>query len=205
MLFAVGDGNHSLATAKAIWEGARATVGLQHPSRFALVEVVNIHDPALAFEPIHRLLFGVNADPRVALATAYGAGLRCIDLPTGQAMRQHLKAHAATQAFGLVGPGPRFSVIELDRPPAPLAVGTVQDFVDDCIARGTATQVDYVHGDDVLERLATQPGHVGVHLDTVAKSELLRRVVLDGPLPRKAFSMGEAHEKRFYVEARRIR
>jgi hypothetical protein len=203
MLFAVGDGNHSLATAKSIWEQAKATVGLQHPSRHALVEVVNIHDPALVFEPIHRLLFGVSIDPRRALAELYGA--RCIDLPSGAAMRQRLKEHKATQAFGLVGPGAGFAVIEIDAPPSSLAVGTVQAFVDRVAADGGATQVDYVHGDDVLERLGGQPGHVGLHLDTVDKSELLKRVLLEGPLPRKTFSMGEAHEKRFYVEARRIR
>jgi len=205
MLFAVGDGNHSLATAKSIWEQAKATVGLQHPSRFALVEVVNIHDPALAFEPIHRLLFGVSADPRQALAEQYGARLRCVDVASGEAMRRRLKAQTAAQAFGLIGPGARFAVIEIDAPATSLAVATVQAFVDDFIDGGGARQVDYVHGDDVLERLAQQPGHVGLHLDTVGKSELLKRVVLDGPLPRKTFSMGEAHEKRFYIEARRIR
>jgi len=205
MLFAVGDGNHSLATAKAIWEQAKASVGLQHPSRYALVEVVNIHDPALAFEPIHRLLFGVRADPRAALAAQYGAGMRCVDLPSGEAMRQRLKDSGATQAFGVVGPGPRFGIVAIDAPPSSLAVGTVQDFVDRFIDQGGAEQVDYVHGDDVLERLGQQPGQVGLHLDTVGKSELLKRVVLEGPLPRKTFSMGEAHEKRFYIEARRIR
>jgi hypothetical protein len=205
MLFAVGDGNHSLATAKSIWEQTKATVGLQHPSRHALVEVVNIHDPALAFEPIHRLLFGVRIDVRQALAEFCGAGLRCIDVASGEAMRQRLKSHTAAQAFGLVGPGARFAVVELDAPPSSLAVGTVQDFVDRVLADGGAEQVDYVHGDDVLERLGQQAGHVGLHLDTVGKSELLRRVLLEGPLPRKTFSMGEAHEKRFYIEARRIR
>jgi hypothetical protein len=203
MLFAVGDGNHSLATAKSIWEQAKATVGLQHPSRWALVEVVNIHDPALAFEPIHRLLFGVRGDLRQALADTYGA--RCVDLPSGEALRQRLKQPMAAQAFGLIGPGARFAVVEIDAPPSSLAVGTVQAFVDRFIADGGAAQVDYVHGDDVLERLALQSGHAGLHLGTVGKSELLKRVVLEGPLPRKTFSMGEAHEKRFYIEARRIR
>ena len=205
MLFAVGDGNHSLATAKSIWEQAKATVGLQHPSRHALVEVVNIHDPALVFEPIHRLLFGVRADPRQALAEQFGAGLRCVEVAGAEAMRQRLKDSRAAQTFGLIGPGARCSVIELSEPPSSLAVATVQAFIDRFIERGGAEQVDYVHGNDVLERLAQQPGHVGWHLDTVGKSELLKRVVLEGPLPRKTFSMGEAHEKRFYIEARRIR
>ena len=206
MLFAVGDGNHSLATAQSIWQQARATVGLQHPSRYALVEVVNIHDPALVFAPIHRLLFGVRGDVRQALAERLGARVRITDLPDAEAMRRRVQAAAAPlQAFGLVGPGTRFAVAEISDAPSSLAVGTLQAFVDAFIAGGGAAQVDYVHGDDVLERLAQQPGHVGLHLATVAKSELLRRVVLEGPLPRKAFSMGEAHDKRFYVEARRIR
>jgi hypothetical protein len=206
MLFAVGDGNHSLATAKAIWQQTREALGPTHPSRHALVEVVNIHDPALVFEPIHRLLFGVRADVHAALAERFGAQLRLAEVADAAAMRQRVGAAAApVQAFGIVGPGARFAVAELRDAPEPLPVGTLQAFVDAFIARGGASQVDYVHGDDVLQRLGQQPGHVGLHLATVPKSELLHRVLLDGPLPRKTFSMGEAHDKRFYFEARRIR
>lgn len=206
MRFAVGDGNHSLATAKAIWERQKATVGPAHPSRWALVEVENIHDPALVFAPIHRLLFGVRADLRAALAQAFGARLRCTDMPSAAAMRAALQGlDGPRQAAGLVGPGARCSVIEITDPPSTLAVGTLQPVIDSFVAQGGAAAIDYVHGDDVLERLAQQPGHVGVHLPTVAKGALLKRVVHEGPLPRKTFSMGEAHEKRYYVEARRIR
>ena len=84
-------------------------------------------------------------------------------------------------------------------------VGTIQTFIDGLLAQGGAADVDYVHGDDVLERLGQQDGHIGWHLPVLGKSELLGRVLRDGPLPRKTFSMGEAHEKRFYMEARRIR
>lgn len=206
MRFAVGDGNHSLATAKAIWERQKATVGLDHPSRWALVEVVNIHDPALRFAPIHRLLFGVTADLRAALAQAFGARLRCIDVASAAAMRERVQAADGTrQAAGLVGPGARCSVIEIDEAPSTLAVGTLQPVIDAFIAQGGARDIDYVHGDVVLERLAQEPGQVGIHMPTVGKGALLRRVVHEGPLPRKTFSMGEAHEKRYYVEARRIR
>jgi len=207
MLFAVGDGNHSLATAQSIWQQAKTTVGLQHPSRYALVEVVNIHDPALAFEPIHRLLFGVRGDVRQALVESFGARVRISDMATAEAMRQRVQATAAPlQAFGLIGPGARYAVVEVGDAPSSLAVGTLQAFVDTFVTEGGgADQVDYVHGDAVLERLGQQPGHIGLHLATVAKSELLKRVVLEGPLPRKTFSMGEAHDKRFYIEARRIR
>lgn len=206
MLFAVGDGNHSLATAKAIWERVKSSVGMDHPSRYALVEIENIHDPALAFEPIHRVLFGVSVDPRQALAEAFGRAFSCTDVPSAAAMRERVQSvQGPCHAAGLIGPGARFSVIEIADPTSTLAVGTLQPFIDRLLARGGATHIDYVHGDDVLERLATSAGNVGISLPAVNKSDLLRMVVREGPLPRKTFSMGEAQEKRFYVEARRIR
>jgi hypothetical protein len=206
MLFAVGDGNHSLATAKAIWDRVKGSVGMDHPSRYALVEIENIHDPALAFEPIHRLLFGVAVDPRQALAEAFGSRLSCTDVPSAATMRERVQAvEGSRHAAGLIGPGARYSVIEIADPPSTLAVGTLQPFIDGLIERGGATHVDYVHGDDVLERLATDDANVGIHLPAVSKGDLLRMVVREGPLPRKTFSMGEDNEKRFYVEARRIR
>jgi Protein of unknown function (DUF1015) len=206
MRFAVGDGNHSLATAKAIWERQKAAVGPDHPSRWALVEVENIHDPALHFAPIHRLLFDVKADLRAALAQAFGARLRSTDVTSAAAMREAVQAaDGLRQRVGLVGPGARFSVIEITDPPSTLAVGTLQPVIDAFVAQGGARDIDYVHGDAVLEELAQQPDRVGIHLPTVDKGALLRRVVHEGPLPRKTFSMGEAHEKRYYVEARRIR
>ena len=205
MLFAMGDGNHSLATAKSFWDSIKATVGMEHPSRYALVEVENIHDPALEFEPIHRLLFGVSGDVRQALAQAFGNDVRCTDVPSAAAMRERVNGVAEpAQAAGLIGPGARFSLIEIARPPSTLAVGTLQTFIDTFIAQGGATHVDYVHGDDVLERLAVSGTNAGIHFATLSKRDLLRRVVREGPLPRKTFSMGEAHEKRYYVEARRI-
>lgn len=206
MLFAVGDGNHSLATAKSIWDGVKGSVGMDHPSRYALVEVENVHDPALDFSPIHRLLFGVRVDVREALADAFGSRFTCTDMPSAAAMRERVAAtDGARHTAGLIGPGARFSMIEIADPESTLAVGTLQPFVDRLIEQGGATEVDYVHGDDVLERLATSDsGNVGIHLAALSKSELLRRVVREGPLPRKAFSMGEADEKRFYIESRRI-
>jgi hypothetical protein len=195
-----------LATAKSVWERIKATVGMDHPARWALVEVENIHDPALGFEPIHRLLFGVSADVRAALQGEFGERVAFTDLPSAPAMRERLRElPPGRQAAGLVGPGERFAVAEFADPPSSLAVGTLQPFVDRFVRQGGASHVDYVHGDETLARLAQQPGCVGLHIGTVGKRELLRRVVREGPLPRKTFSMGEADEKRFYVEARRIR
>jgi len=206
MLFAVGDGNHSLATAKAYWDSVKASLGMDHPSRFALVEVENIHDRALEFSPIHRLLFNVTADIRAALAGAFGDRISLVDVASSHAMRERVGAAGGSrQAAGLIGPGARFTVVEIADPPSTLAVGTLQPLIDRFIAQHGATDVDYVHGDDALERLALAGANVGVHLPALSKHDLLRMVVREGPLPRKTFSMGEAHEKRYYIEARRLR
>jgi hypothetical protein len=215
MLFAMGDGNHSLATAKVIWEQVKGEVGLNHPSRWALVEIENIHDAALHFAPIHRVLFGIRADLRSALRQAFGERLRVHEQGSAGPMRARVqavhdaaaaaRAPDAVQAIGLVEPGGRCAVLEIAEAPSPLAVGTLQAFIDDFVGRGGAASVDYVHGDGVLERLGAQHGCAGFHLAGLGKHELLERVVHGGPLPRKTFSMGEAHEKRYYVEARRIR
>ncbi len=202
MLFAVGDGNHSLATAKAIWRDVRTRVGMAHPSRYALVEVVNIHDAALVFEPIHRLLFGVTVDLRAALSDAFGAALHWTEVASAAAMRELVGKHA--RRFGLIGPGAHFSVGEIDGAQSTLGLDALQPFLDRLLEGPAIAEVDYIHGDDVLERLAQESGHAGLHLPALDKSELLRRVVHKGPLPRKTFSIGEANEKRCYIEARRI-
>jgi hypothetical protein len=206
MLFAMGDGNHSLATAKAYWDSVKASLGVDHPSRFALVEVENIHDRALEFSPIHRLLFGVSADVRQALTEEFGRRLSCTEVASGAAMRERVQAAPSSHhAAGLIEPGARFSVIQVADPQSTLPIGTFQSFVDRLIARRGASHVDYVHGDEALERLAMNAANVGLHLPALNKHDLLRMVVREGPLPRKTFSMGEASEKRFYMEARRIR
>lgn len=207
MLFAMGDGNHSLATAKACWDRIKASAGPDHPARWALVEVENIHDAALAFSPIHRLLVGVAGEIRQALAAHFGERMRIVEQPDAAAMRAALAALPRSQhAAGLVQPGGRHAlVVVADAPAAQLDVATFQGFVDALLARGGAREVDYVHGDGALEQLASAEGHAGLHLATLGKSELIGRVARHGPLPRKSFSMGEADEKRFYLEARRIR
>jgi Protein of unknown function (DUF1015) len=206
MLFAVGDGNHSLATAKACWDRIKGATGPEHPARWALVEVENIHDPALEFAPIHRLLCGVEGDIVQALRSHFGDRVRVIDQPGAAAMRAALAdAPRSQHAAGLVRPGGRLSLVVIDAPTAPIDVATFQGFVDALIAQGGAGAVDYVHGDDALAQLAAADGCAGLHLATLGKSELIGRVARSGPLPRKSFSMGEADEKRFYLEARRIR
>jgi len=205
LLFAMGDGNHSLATAKAIWEKMKPQVGMDHPSRYALVEVENVHDDVLEFEPIHRVLFGLKKDLFAELKKTFGDNFSYTEVANAAEMTQRVdSAEGGKQAIGLVGGGKSFGVIEITNPSSNLAVGTIQSFLDVFLKNGGAEKIDYVHGEDVVERLALQAGNAGFYLAGMHKSELFKTVILDGALPRKTFSMGEAKEKRFYMEARKI-
>jgi hypothetical protein len=205
LLFAMGDGNHSLATAKAIWEKNKSQVGMDHPSRYALVEIENVHDEGLEFEPIHRVLFGLKKDVFAEMQKTFGNNFSYTAVASAAEMvKQVNAATGAKQAIGLVGGGRQFGVIEISNPSSNLAVGTIQAFLDAFLKDGGAEKIDYVHGEDVVERLSLQPNNAGFYLAGMHKSELFKTVILDGALPRKTFSMGEAKEKRFYMEARKI-
>ena len=205
LLFAMGDGNHSLATAKAIWEKNKATVGMDHPSRYALVEIENVHDEGLEFEPIHRVLFGLMKDLFAELEATFGANFTYKPVASAEEMVKVVdQADGQNQLIGLVGGGKSFGVIEIADPSSNLPVGTIQAFLDPFMKNGGAEKIDYVHGEDVTVKLGSQPGNAGIYLPGMSKSDLFKTVILDGALPRKTFSMGEAHEKRFYMEARKI-
>ncbi len=204
LLFAVGDGNHSLATAKAIWDGIKDRVGMHHPARYALVEVENLHDEALVFEPIHRVLFGVRRDVLTALQDYFGED--CVTAPAANAemmMAMVDSAPPAVQRFGLICGGQCYG-IELGSPPSRLTAASLQRFLDEFMQQGGAERIDYVHGKKVVMRFGADPANAAFYLPAMNKADLFKSVILDGLLPRKAFSMGEAIEKRFYMEARRI-
>ncbi len=205
LLFAMGDGNHSLATAKAIWEKLKPVVGMEHPARYALVEIENVHDEALEFEPIHRVLFGLKTDIYAALQANLGADYSYTPVASAEEMVKTVNAgDPARQLMGFVGGGKGFGVIGIANPGTNLAVGTIQAFLDPFLKQGGAEKIDYVHGADVTVRLGQEPGNVGIYVPGMAKGDLFKTVILDGALPRKTFSMGEAREKRFYMEARKI-
>ena len=205
LLFAMGDGNHSLATAKAVWEKMKSQVGPDHPARYALVEIENVHDEGLEFEPIHRVLFGLKRDLFVALKEYFGENFKyTLNARLEDAVRQVDNAHGPNHAIGLINGGKDFGVVEIVHPSSNLPVGTLQTFIDQFIEKGGADKIDYVHGKDVVFSLGAQPGNAGFYVSGIAKSELFKTVILDGVLPRKAFSMGEAREKRFYMETRKI-
>jgi hypothetical protein len=218
MLFAMGDGNHSFATAKAIWDKIKEFGGSaimpNHPARYALVEVENVHDEGLNFEPIHRVLFRLQTDLLDALQAYFGDRyhytrcegcadmIRRVDIDQ-QRQNQLPTSERAQHTFGLVTPL-GCGIIEITDPQANLPVATLQNFLDDFLQRGLVEKIDYVHGHDIVYRLGQQPRNAGFYLPVIAKSELFKTVILDGLMPRKAFSMGGAHEKRFYMECRRI-
>jgi len=205
LLFAMGDGNHSLATAKAVWEKMKVEVGMNHPARYALVEAENVHDEGLKFEPIHRVLFRLKRDIFAALNGYFGAKFNYAAVANaGEMIKLVDHSHGRKQAIGLVGGGKQFGVMEIDDPPSNLPVGTLQAFLDPFIKEGGADKIDYVHGEEVVCRLGIQPGNAGFYVPGMDKSDLFKTVILDGALPRKTFSMGEAKEKRFYMEARKI-
>jgi hypothetical protein len=204
LLFAMGDGNHSLATAKAIWEKIKPIVGMDHPARFAMVEIENVHDKGLDFEPIHRVLFGVKSSYKKALQDYFGESFEYTPCKNEQEMVDAVTRQAGKkQVIGVVDSS-GFGTLSFSEPAFNLPVGTLQAFLDQWIKEGGAEKIDYVHGHEVVTRLASQTGNLGFYLPAMPKSDLFKTVILDGVLPRKTFSMGEAREKRFYMECRRI-
>jgi len=207
LLFAMGDGNHSLATAKAIWEKMKSQVGMDHPARYALVEIENIHDDGLGVEPIHRVLFGLKTDLFAELESTFGGNFTYKPVASADEMIKVVdSAHGEEHVIGLVGGGRlrEFGVVEITNASSNLPAGTIQSFLDVFLKEGGAEKIDYVHGEDVTVKLGSQPNNAGFYLPGLHKSDLFKTVILDGALPRKTFSMGEAREKRFYMEARKI-
>ena len=192
LLFAVGDGNHSLASAKAHYEGIKAKLGesaLDHPARYALAEIVNLHDDALEFEPIYRVLFGVDPDDVVKELSEY------LDSLDGNAKSQSIRCVNASLDVTLTA----------KRPVQQLTVGTLQIFIDEYLKAHKGACVDYIHGEDSVEALTRKDDSIGFLFEGMRKDMLFKTVMLDGALPRKAFSMGHARDKRYYLEARKIK
>lgn len=201
LIYAMGDGNHSFAAAKAVWEEIRANVPADHPGRYALVELVNVHDDALDFEPIHRLVEGVSPEDVLAAMAAHGFRRRA--LPGREAWEASRKQPGLGHRIPYVA-GQEFGVLEMDAPGRLLPTATLHHFLDAFLDR-TDAGIDYIHGDDVLLELGAEERRIGFLLPAMDKNDLFRTVIEDGATPRKTFSLGEPHEKRYYLECRRIR
>jgi len=191
LVYAMGDGNHSLATAKAYyeeWKAANPGADTENaPQRYALVELVNLHSPALEFEAIHRILNQIDAEKLMADMTA------ALGLKTDT---------DAAQQFTVVLNGKK-TVYGIQKPTSNLTVGSVQSFLDAWL-KENGGKIDYIHGADVVEQLAAEENSLGILLPDMQKSELFPTVIKDGALPRKTFSMGHAADKRYYMECRKI-
>lgn len=209
LLFAMGDGNHSFATAKANWERIKAEEGLtaqdDHPARYALVELENVHDAGIVFEPIHRVVFGVPESSicwlRDKLAEQNGS---CEKLKF--ASMEELHSAMAGKPGHVLPLVSKFGVgcLYVPQPVAQLEVGTLQNALDLLIKEHPGSTIDYIHGEDVVLDLGAKEGNLGFLLPAMDKNAFFRTVIFDGALPRKTFSMGEANEKRYYLECRCI-
>ena len=192
LLFAVGDGNHSLATAKACWEAIKPTLSdearVDHSARFALCELVNLHSPALIFRPVHRVVFGAEID---ALQSGFERYLRAHGMTLADGGEVTLVQGGARRGFAIQGRGDR------------LPVDVLQKYLDQACGEKSGWSLDYVHGDADAAGLA-QNGATAALLGAMDKRTLFPAIAAGGVLPRKTFSMGEATEKRYYMECRRI-
>lgn len=192
LVIAAGDGNHSLATAKTCWDRIKQELTPQqaetHPARYALVELENIHDSALEFEPIQRVVFDIDPPELIKSLTEYYSSASFED-NGGQRIEYTYRGEQGA--------------VYISDPPSRLAVGTLQSFLDKYIAEHGG-RIDYIHGVDVVKKLSEKPNTIGFMVAAMEKNELFETVIKDGALPRKTFSMGEAEDKRYYLECKRI-
>ena len=191
LLFAMGDGNHSLATAKACYEKLKETMSeeeyLNNPARYALVELVNLHSPALEFEAINRVIFNTNPEKLL------------------NSLKEYYQINKD-------GNGQKIEVITndvdekwyIENPKSNIAVGSIQIFLDEYL-KNNEGKIDYIHGEETTKNLAKQSGNVGFIFEAMPKNALFKTVILDGSLPRKTFSMGHSYDKRYYLESRKIK
>ena len=191
LLFAMGDGNHSLATAKACYEKLKETMPeeeyLNNPARYALVELVNLHSPALEFEAINRVIFNVDKDKLINKLNEY-----YIINKNGNGQEIEIITEEFDEKW------------YIENPKSNIAVGSIQLFLDEYLKENEG-KIDYIHGEKTTKNLARQNGNVGFIFNAMPKNELFKTVILDGSLPRKTFSMGHSYDKRYYLEARKIK
>ena len=189
---AVGDGNHSLATAKASWEEIKKTLTAEeassHPARYALAEICNLHEESLVFEPIYRLVENIDVSE---LASDF------------KKFAERQNGRFPAQKFDMILEGKKAEII-IEKPEYTLPVASLQHFIDEWIKTRPDAVLDYIHGDDTVCRLASKENAAGFVFEGMSKSDLFPAVEADGVLPRKTFSMGHAADKRFYVECRKI-
>ena len=203
-LLAVGDGNHSLATAKAIWEEFKKN----HPGitdsnlRYAMIEIVNIYDTGLTFEPIHRVLFNVSSEDAIDFI---GTKLNAKKEEIGSFEELKEKIDSSKSDFGFIykkNEETKFVLMKTEI--KELLISQIQPAIDEFLENKEYSSIDFIHGADSISKLGSEEGKTAIYLPAIDKSSFFSTISEKGPLPRKAFSMGEADEKRFYLECRKI-
>jgi len=211
ILYAMGDGNHSFATAKTIWEKTKQQAEdknaiMDSPLRYGLVELVNLHDEALVFEPIHRILYELDPErnPLDEMMAFYRDNCRIYEVDSEMEMLEAVDyQHKISHKIGIISPS-KFGIAEVSEPTSTLPAATLQNFLNYFMESGGAGDIDYIHGTDTIAKLGKKKGSLGFYLPAMNKFDIFKTVILDGATPRKTFSMGEAWEKRFYMEARKL-
>ncbi len=203
---AMGDGNHSLATAKTAWENIKKTLTPEeienHPARYALCEIENIHDEGIVFEPIHRVIFAKEGQSGMDMVNKV---VSLLNESNGKAYLADADAEVPAGAFQIPYiTGAQRGKIIVEDPSNKLEVGCLQHVLDIMVKENKECDIDYIHGTDAVEKLSARDGNAGFMLPAMDKFMLFPAVAADGALPRKTFSMGEANEKRYYIETRYI-
>ena len=205
LLFAMGDGNHSLATAKSCWEDIKQNLSEEeredHPARFALVEIENIYDEALLFEPIHREFFSLSKERFEEEVQKYARSLFIKKVDTVDELINEINGKKGL-FFGLSAGGELYAV-EAKGTEYFLSASLMQAVIDS-LKKENVCQIDYIHGVDVTIKLSKEGQNIGIILPDVDKSTFFETVIKEGSFPRKTFSIGHANEKRYYMEARKI-
>ncbi|MBR1939002.1 MAG: DUF1015 domain-containing protein [Spirochaetales bacterium] len=206
LLYAMGDGNHSLATAKSCWEDIKQLITPEeqkyHRARYALVEIENIFDPALQFEPIHRVFFTTDIKDFNSEADKLCKSVKVEKVSSSDDILSSINDKNSKQSFGLITDS-GYYVYSLDEPKYSTAAKTMQEIID-IIIESKRGEIDYIHGVDVTEKLGKEKGNIGIILPDVSKETFFDAIIKDKAFPRKTFSIGHAHEKRYYMEARKI-
>ncbi|MDD6957489.1 MAG: DUF1015 domain-containing protein [Sphaerochaetaceae bacterium] len=207
LLFAMGDGNHSFATAKQCWEDIKGTLSEEerknHPARYCLVEIENVFDKGIEFEAIHRAFFNVSLadfDKEIA-KTCKKVNVESVK--NLKAVKAFLKKKQETHSFALCSGG-KYFIYTLDGAKSSIPAGSIQRVIE-ALAKKSKGSVDYIHGYEETDKLGNAEGNIGIFLPAISKDTFFDSIVKDGALPRKTFSMGEAEEKRYYMEGRYIK
>jgi hypothetical protein len=209
LLFAMGDGNHSLATAKSCWEDMKKDLSGEeiqnHRARYALVEIENIYDEGIEFEPIHRVLFNAEQDAFLETLSHHCSSFKLTQAESLDWLYERIHVEDERLLyFGMIDDSGKLHLVTLEGSDAQIAAGTLQHTIDEYLENSGAS-VDYTHGLSVTYELGKKPGNIGIFLPAIRKDEFFGSIIADGALPRKTFSMGEDFEKRFYIEGRKIR